>query len=100
MQGLSAKGFERRPRLLSEAIRLGLEAGAVNLVAQKRVADGGEMDADLVGASGLEPAGKKSRDRLSVGTGIPFQHLPVGDGFPAALAHRHPVAGVRMAVDR
>src|SRR6185503_12001490 len=31
---------------------------------------------------------------------ISLQHFPVGDGLAPALAHRHAVAGLRVAVDR
>ena len=43
------------------------------------------MDADLVGAAGFQPAGQQARDRLAVGARVAFQHLPMGDGFAAAL---------------
>ena len=64
------------------------------------MADGGEVHPDLVGAAGFEPAGEQAGDRRAVGAGIALEHLPMGDGFAAALAHRHLVAGARVAVDR
>ena len=64
------------------------------------MADRGEMDADLVGAAGLQPAGREARDRLAVGAEVAFEHLPMGDRLAAALAHRHLVARARVAVDR
>ena len=56
MQGLSAKVFQRFARRYPEVGSLGLEAGAVDVVAEQRMADGGKMDPDLVGAAGFQPA--------------------------------------------
>ena len=81
--------------------RLGLEAGPVDVVAEQRMADMGEMHPDLVGAAGLQPAGEQARDRLAVGSGVDFQPLPVGDrprARPAAPpACRAPWGGGRSA---
>ena len=60
----------------------------------------GEMDPDLMGAAGLELAGQQRRDRLAVAAVEGFLDLPMGDGLAAALAHRHFLPGMRMAVDR
>ena len=64
---------------------------AVHRVPQHRVAQGGHVDPDLVGAAGLQPA-------LEVGVpGVPGQDGPVGHRGPAAeVVHRHllPVGGV------
>ena len=76
MQGLSSKGLERDSRLGAEMTGLGLEAGAVNIVAEQRMADRGQMDPDLVGAAGFEPAGEQARDRCAVGPGIALEHFP------------------------
>src|SRR3982074_1259216 len=100
MQGLSAKSFERGFGLGREVSRLGLEAGSVGVVAEQRMADRGEMDANLVGSAGFQPAGQKARDRLAIGALIPFKDFPMGDRLPATLAHGHLVTGARVAVDR
>ncbi len=53
------------------------------------MADMGQMDADLVGAAGFQPAGEQARHRLAVGAGIALQHLPMGDrprGRPSRTA--------------
>src|ERR1700738_5261285 len=100
MKCLPRKGFQRRACGRRQLIRFGLDSGPVDLVAEKRVADGGEMDADLVGSSGLEPAGEQARDRRSTNPGVAFEHLPVGHGGPSSLTHGHLFAGVRMASHR
>ena len=69
MQGLSAKGLQRLARPPAQLRRLGLEARAVDVVAQQRMADMGQMHPDLVGAAGFQPAGEQARDRLAVGAG-------------------------------
>ena len=75
MEGLPSKGCEGGLGLRAELPRLGLEPGAVNLVAHQRMAEMGEMDADLVGPSGLELAGEQGRDWLAVHAGEGFQLL-------------------------
>lgn len=100
MQGLPAKGGQRFLALRPELAGLGLEAGAINLVAEQRMAEMGEVDTDLVGPSGLELAGQQGGDRLAVFPGEGFQHLPMGHGFAAALADGHFLAIMRMPVDR
>ena len=66
MQGLLSKSREGCLRRLGQAGRLGLEARAVDIVADQRMADMGHMDADLVRAAGLQPAVEQARDRLAV----------------------------------
>src|SRR5229473_3529563 len=100
MQGLSAKGFQRGAGSGRELSSLGLETRAVNVVAEQRMADGGEVDADLVRAARLQPAGEQARDRLPLAAAIAFEHLPMRDRCATALAHGHPFARVRMAPDR
>jgi hypothetical protein len=63
------------------------------------VADGGEVDPDLVGAAGFEPALQEARHRVAAGPGVALEHLPVGDGRPATGTDRHFVTGLRVAVD-
>src|SRR5437667_5757441 len=100
MKCLSAKGFERRFCLLAQLIRFRLEPAAVDLVPQEGVPDRGEVDADLVRAPALEPAGKQARDRRAVAAAIALEHLPMRDGSAASGAHRHLLARVRVAADR
>src|SRR5262249_2193543 len=100
MQSLSAKGGERGSGVVGELTSLGLEAAAVDVVAEERMPDRGEVDADLVGAPGLEPAGDQARHRRAVAAAVAFEHLPMGDGRAPARAHGHLVANARMAADR
>ncbi len=67
----------------------------VGLVADQRVADGGEVGADLVGAAGLEL-------RLEVGLGSEqLEHLEMGPRVARRCPrYRHPVAPARGAPDR
>src|SRR6476469_1683443 len=96
MQGLSSKGGERSGRRLWKPRRLGLEAGSIDRVAHERMTQMGEMDSDLVGTAGFEPAGEQARDRFAVGALIHFEPLPVRDGLASIRPHRHLVAGMRM----
>src|SRR5262249_34198922 len=100
MQSLSAKGGKRGSGVLGELASLGLEAAAVDGVAEQRMPDRGEVDADLVGAPGLEPAGEKARHRRAIAAAVAFEHLPMGDRWAPACAHRHLVADAGMAADR
>src|SRR5258708_4855337 len=100
MQGLSAKGLEGRSGLGGEAGGLGLEASAIDVVAEERMADRGKMDADLMGAPGLQPAGQQAGDRRAIGAKVALQQLPMGHGLAAAIAYRHLVAGARVTVER
>src|SRR6476646_11810156 len=104
MQGLSSKTFEGLARRLGQARRLGLEARSVGGVPQHRMAGVGEVDADLVGAAGFQPALDQARyglvALLAVLAAEALQHLPMGDGGAALGADRHPVAALGMAIDR
>src|SRR5215475_11694592 len=100
MQSLSAKGFERGSGVVGELIRLGLEAAAIDGVAEERMPDRREVDADLMRAPGLEPAGDETRHRRAVAAAVAFEHLPMGDRRAPARAHRHLVADAGMAADR
>src|SRR6266702_7398825 len=100
MKCLSAKGFERRFCLVAQLIRFRLEPAAVDLVPQEGVTDRGEVDADLVRAPALEPAGNETRDRRAVAAAIALEQLPMRDRGAAPRAHRHLLARVRMAPDR
>src|SRR5262249_25089890 len=98
--GLSAKGGERGSGVVAELSSLGLEAAAVDVVAEQGGPDRGEMDADLVGAPGLEPAGDEARHRRAVASPVALEHLPMGGRPPPPRAHRHLVADAGMAPDR
>ena len=100
MQGLSAEGRQRGAGLRPQLIRLALEARAVDVVAQERMSDRGEMDADFGGCVRFEPAGEQARHRRTIGAEVALEHLPMGDRSAAARAHRHLVAGARVPVDR
>src|SRR5437660_11858371 len=100
MKCLSAKGFERRFCLLAQLIRFRLEPAAIDLVPQEGVPDRGEVDADLVRAPALEPAGNEARDRRAVAAAIAREHLPTRDRRAATGAHRPPRARARVAADR
>src|SRR3954469_8526949 len=79
---------------------LGPKTGAVDVVAQQRMANMGEMDPDLVGAAGLQATGQQAGYERAVGARIALQHLPMRNGVAAASAHGHFVAGMWVAVDR
>src|SRR5262245_51952358 len=96
MQGLSAKGLEGGSGGGREVIRLGLEARPVDVVAEQGMANRGQVDPNLMGAAGLQPAGQKAGDGLAISAGVPFEDLPMGDRLATALADRHFVAGARV----
>src|SRR5262249_18227816 len=111
MQGLSAKGPERGLRRLRQKRRFGAKSRPVNLVAHERMTDRSQVDPDLRGAPGFEPARQQARDRqtrtaafrsarAALLRAIAFQPLPMGDGLPPALAYRHAVASDFVPVDR
>ena len=104
----AAPGGEASPSLelqrLGKLAQLGLEAPAIERVADQGMADMGEMHAHLMGASGLERAFEQGGDRSLA----PFaaserrEHAPMGHGL-ASLAggqHRHLGAARRVAADR
>src|SRR5271166_3151550 len=77
------------------------------------MSDRGQMDPNLMGPAGFEPAGQEAGHRLrfirtfllNVGArrlrgAIALQHLPERYGRAPALAHRHAVARPRIAFDR
>src|SRR5829696_3318466 len=100
MQGLPSKSLQGSGGRRQQSGSLGPKTGAVDAIAQQGMADMGEMDSDLVGAPGLQPAGEQAGDRGVIGSGIALQYLPMGDGLAAPHPDGHFVAGVRMAVDR
>src|SRR5262245_25615508 len=97
MQSLSAKAFQGVSRLGGEAVGFGLESGSVGRVPQNGVSEVGEMDPDLVGTPRFEGTGEKAGQRLSVGSGKTFQHLPMGNRVPTILTHALFVSGVGVA---
>ncbi len=100
MEGLSAKGGQRGLALWPELTGFGLEAGAIDLVAEQGMAEMGEVDADLVSAAGLELAGEQGGDRFGIAAVEGLDHFPVGDRITAALTHRHFLTAIRVPVDR
>src|SRR6516165_4307382 len=99
MQSLSAKGRERGSGVVAELASLGFEAAAIDGIAEERMSDRGEVDADLMRAPGLKPAGDEARHRRAIAAAIAFEDLPMGDRRAPACAHRHLVAHARMAAD-
>ena len=63
MQALSGKLTKRGLGRSRQQRGLGPEPWAVDLIAQERVADGGEMHPNLVGAAGFQPTRQQARDR-------------------------------------
>jgi len=100
MQGLSSKTVQSVPSRRRQPARLGLEAGSVGRVAEERMTGMGEMDANLMGAAGFQPAFDQTGRRFPVRALESLQHLPVGDGGASLGAHRHPVAALGVPVDR
>ena len=100
VQGLTAKPIEGRLGPGAELARLGLEMRTIDRVTHQRVAGMGEMHPDLMGAPGLELTGDEHGDRLAAPAIERLLHLPMGDGLAAALAHRHFLPRVGMAIDR
>src|SRR5260370_18167638 len=99
MKGLATKPGQGVAGFRAEQRRLGLESGPIDAVADERMADMGEMYPDLVGPARFQPAGKQARDGIRSGAEIPFRHLPVPDGMPAALPHRPFVARIGLPGD-
>ncbi len=100
MQRLPPERRQRVARAFAQPDRLGLEAGGIGFVAHDRVADMGEVDADLVGAAGFEHAGEQAGDWLAVEPAIGLAQLPMRHCRPAALAHGAFLAVERAAVER
>ncbi len=73
-------GVEERPPGLQ-----GIPVATVGAVADDRVADGGQVHPDLVGAARLEPALDEGADRVVV----LGEDLVAGAGLLARLPHRH-----------
>ena len=84
MQGLSAKGGQRRLGSGGQQGGFGLKPWSVNRISQNRMADGGEVNADLVRPAGLQGASEQAGNRLSRHAGIALALLPMGDRFPPA----------------
>ena len=78
-----------------EAVRpLARRPRPVDRIARHGVPEGGEVDADLVGATGDEVQ-LQQRPR-----GEPLPDAVAGDGAPSVGDHRHPLAVLRVAPDR
>ena len=94
MQGLSAKGRQRALRRLRQKRRFGPKSRSVNLIAHQGMTDRGQMDPDLMGPAGFEPASQQAaRPALPAGiallAAIALQHLPMRHRLPPAFANRH-----------
>lgn len=75
--------------------RIAGSPAAIEPIAQKRMAERGEMDADLVGAPGLEPHFEPRGESACC-----LEHAIVADGPLAACHHCHPLAIPGVAADR
>src|SRR5215468_689088 len=100
MKRLSAKTFKGLARTRRQQAGFGPESRPVGVIPHERVPDMSQVDPNLMGAAGLEPARDQTGDGLSVGSTVTLDNLPMGHGLAAALAHRHLVPGMRMPVDR
>src|SRR4029077_18452956 len=100
MEGLAPECCERRLGLWTQMNCLGLEVRPVDGVAEQGVTGMGVMEPDLVGAPGLQPQGEQGGDRLAVAPVKGGAGLPMCDRLAAALAHRHLLPRVRVAIDR
>src|SRR4051812_22792319 len=99
----SGRVFKHQPcaveELAFEPELLPAGAAPVAAVAADRMADGGEVRADLMGAPRLEPHAEQGRARKAL------HHLEMGDGRPRSVrtsGHRRPVQAVaaERRVDR
>src|ERR1043165_6934828 len=100
VQGLSAKSLQGLPGVLLQADGLGLEAGAVGVVAEQRMAKMRQVDADLVRPARLQPAGEQACDRFAVDSGVFLQQFPMRHLLAAVGTDRLPLARLRMAPER
>src|SRR5262245_24487616 len=82
MQRLAAQSCERCLRAGAELARTRLEARAVSHVAEERVADVGEVHADLVRAPCLERELEEAGDGLDCRP-VSLEHRVASDGVPA-----------------
>ncbi len=64
MQGLSAKGCKGDLGWLRQQRRLCPKTRPVGLIAEQRMPDGGQMDPNLMGSAGFQPAGDQASDRF------------------------------------
>src|SRR5262249_58764244 len=78
---------------------LGAKTRSVDAVAQERMADMSQVHPDLMGAAGLQPAGKKARHATAVNPVVALEHLPMGDGLAPAGADRLLVARAGVALE-
>ena len=118
MQGLPAKVRQGSLSIGREQSAFGSKSRPIGWIAHDWMADRGQMDPNLMGSAGFEPASEQARDRLGwlPGPGappdplaavwqpgaarIPLQGLPVSDSLSAPLPHCHMVAGMGRSVDR
>ena len=89
MEKAQARGVETLARQTQHGLLI-----AVHGVPQNGMADISQMDPDLVGTARLQSAAQVGD------TGIPGQHLPMGDGGTSLGHHRHLLAVAAAAADR
>ena len=63
MQGLPAKGSERRSGFWWQKGGFRAESGPIDLITHERMADRGQMHPNLVGPAGFQPTNQEARDR-------------------------------------
>src|SRR5260370_9438489 len=87
MQGLSAKGLERGLGGLWQKRRFGPKSRAVDIITHERMPDRGQMNANLVGTTGFQSAGKETGYRLPPAAAFRAAGAPP---FPPPRPHPHP----------
>ncbi len=83
VEGLAPEGREGRLPLLRKSRHLRLEGGPIDGIAKERMPQMGEVNADLMGASGLQPAADQA------GLTVSFQHCVVGNRIAPDLFGYH-----------
>lgn len=81
MKGLTREFSDQTLQRLFQSIDLGLEAGTIVLIANKRMTDMAHVHADLMCAAGLQPAFHQGGDRWCILRSKTLLHLPMGDGM-------------------
>ncbi len=105
MERLTLKTFRKRAYGFRQSGRFGFETGAIVAVADQRIAYMAHMDANLMGAASLQPAGHKRGEGRRVSWAETLADLPMGDRrAPAGFHHRYLLAVVdgsgQIRVDR
>lgn len=89
VQRLPAERGQSLPCSLGELTGAGGKVGAIDGISQKRVADMGHVDADLVSTAGLQNTAHEARDRNSRTFGQGLQDFVVRNRMFALAHHGH-----------